>query len=403
MSEPAITVDGVTKRFRLLHDHNSTLKATVLRGFRRAVYEEFLALENVSLEVPAGTTYGLVGANGSGKSTLLKCMARIYRPDKGEITVRGKTSALLELGAGFHPELSGRENVYLNGSILGMSKNDIDSRFDEIVGFAGLERFIDTPVKNYSSGMYVRLGFSVAINVEPEVLLVDEVLAVGDESFQSRCNEKFAELRKSGCTIVVVSHGMDQMRNLCDRVAWLERGVLQSEGPPGAVIEAYMHKVRSDRSEYSARNRSAVLEAGEEPLIDSVKVLDGAGKASPVLRTGAPVTIRITFDEGRIGAPVAVALTLFRVDGAHITSLNSGGALTDGTGTRRVVDYRIEALPLIAGRYSIAVALHDKDVLHVFERADPALKFEIEPDPAISYPQRGAVALGGTWQVNAKA
>lgn len=399
MSSPAVEVANVTKRFRLLHDHNSTLKATVLRGFRRARYEEFLALDDVSLTVAEGTTYGLIGQNGSGKSTLLKCMARIYRPDRGTIEVNGKVSALLELGAGFHPELSGRENVYLNGSILGMSKRELDSRFDDIVDFAGLERFIDTPVKNYSSGMYVRLGFSVAINVEPEVLLIDEVLAVGDESFQSRCNEKFADLRRSGCTIVVVSHGMDQMRSLCDRVAWLDGGKLLAEGPAGAVIDDYLRAVRSDRNEYAARNRSAVIEAGEKPLIESVQLLDGDGNQTELLRTGSPVTIRITVDEERIGAPISVALALFKVDGSHLVSLNSGGPLADGKGKHRQIDYHIPSLPVINGRYALSVALHDADVLHVHERADRIAQFEIEPDSSVSYPQRGTVALGGRWEV----
>jgi ABC-2 type transport system ATP-binding protein len=183
---PVITVDHVSKRFRLYHERNQSLKASVLRG-GRARFEEFWALDDVSFEVPEGSTFGLIGENGSGKSTLLKCIARILRPDKGSISARGKLSALLELGAGFHPELSGRENVYLNGSILGLSKKQLDERFDEIVAFAGIEHFIDTPVKNYSSGMYVRLGFSVAINVDPDLLLIDEVLAVGDAEFQRKC------------------------------------------------------------------------------------------------------------------------------------------------------------------------------------------------------------------------
>src|SRR5690606_26744191 len=172
VSEPAVVVEGLSKRFRLYHDRNQTLKAAIMRG-RRARYEEFWALRDVSLEIAEGMTYGFIGTNGSGKSTLLKCLARILTPDEGRTSTRGKVSALLELGAGFHPELSGRENVYLNGSILGLTRKELDRRFDEIVAFAGLERFIDSPVKNYSSGMYVRLGFSVAINVDPDVLLVD--------------------------------------------------------------------------------------------------------------------------------------------------------------------------------------------------------------------------------------
>src|SRR5690606_12114235 len=247
VSQPAIEVVDVAKRFRLIHERNSTLKATIFSGFKRTVHEEFWALDGVSFEVPEGKTFGLIGHNGSGKSTLLKCMARIYRPNRGSITMNGKVSALLELGAGFHPELSGRENVYLNGSILGMSKREIDKRFDSIVEFAGLEQFIDTPVKNYSSGMFVRLGFSVAITVEPDILLVDEVLAVGDESFQQRCLEKFADLRSSGRTVVIVSHSLETVRNMCDRAAWLDHGKLQHVGPAHDVVDAYLDAVRDDR------------------------------------------------------------------------------------------------------------------------------------------------------------
>src|SRR5829696_1307576 len=197
MGDFAVEVEGVSKRFRLYHERNQSLKAAFMRG-RRAKFDEFWALQDVSLSVPTGKTYGLIGHNGSGKSTLLKCMAGILVPDKGAITTRGKVSALLELGAGFHPELSGRDNVYLNGSILGMSRKELNARFDDIVGFAGLEHFIDTPVKNYSSGMYVRLGFSVAANLDPELLIIDEIVAVGDEEFQRRCFDRLYELRRKG-------------------------------------------------------------------------------------------------------------------------------------------------------------------------------------------------------------
>ncbi len=205
--DSAISVEDVSKNFRLYTERNQSLKAMAMSR-TRVRYEEFPALRDVSLEIPAGVTYGLIGENGSGKSTLLKCMARILKPETGRIRTEGKVSALLELGAGFHPELSGRDNVYLNGAILGLSKKQLAARFDDIVGFAGLEHFIDTPVKNYSSGMYVRLGFSIAINVDPDILLVDEVLAVGDEQFQRKCAEKFADLKHSGKTVVIVSHAL---------------------------------------------------------------------------------------------------------------------------------------------------------------------------------------------------
>jgi ABC-type polysaccharide/polyol phosphate transport system ATPase subunit len=215
-----ITVDDVSKQYRLYHERNQSLKAALMRR-ARVKYEEFWALRDVSFEVPEGGTFALIGENGSGKSTLLKCMAHILRPEKGRIETHGKISALLELGAGFHPELTGRENIFLNGSILGLSKRQLNQRFDEIVDFAGLEHFIDTPVKNYSSGMYVRLGFSVAINVDPDILLIDEVLAVGDAEFQRKCLEKFDDFRESGKTVVIVSHAVDSIRNLCDTVGWL--------------------------------------------------------------------------------------------------------------------------------------------------------------------------------------
>ena len=208
------------------------MKASILRG-RRATYEEFWALKGVSIEVDAGEVFAIVGENGSGKSTLLKCLSRILRPDRGSITVNGRISALLELGSGFHPELSGRENIYLNGAILGMTRKDIDRRFDEIVEFSGLERFIDTPVKNYSSGMFVRLGFAVAVNVDPEILIVDEVLAVGDASFQKRCMEKFADYREEGKTLIIVTHDLGTVRSMADRVVWLSYGEIKDEGDAG--------------------------------------------------------------------------------------------------------------------------------------------------------------------------
>ena len=200
MSNAAIQVSSVSKNFRLYHERNRYIKAALLRG-RRARFEEFWALDDVSFDVEESATFGIIGSNGSGKSTMLKCLMGIYRPERGRIAVRGKIAGLLELGAGFHPELSGRENVFLNGAILGMSQKDITQQFDSIVEFAGLERFIDTPVKNFSSGMTVRLGFSIATHVEPEVLLIDEVLGVGDQAFQRKSSEKI-ELHDGNARVV---------------------------------------------------------------------------------------------------------------------------------------------------------------------------------------------------------
>lgn len=238
MSEIAVSVDHVSKKFRMYKERNQSLKAAVIRG-KKSVAEEFWAVKDVTFDVPTGATFGLIGRNGSGKSTLLKCLARILHPDSGTITMRGKAASLLEVGSGFHPELSGRENVFLNGSILGLSKKEITARFDEIVDFSGVEKFIDQPVKNYSSGMYVRLGFSVAIHVRPDILVVDEVLAVGDGAFKKKSQEKFVEFTKSGRTVILVTHSLAQVREMCDQVAWLDQGSLAAVGDADEVTKKY--------------------------------------------------------------------------------------------------------------------------------------------------------------------
>jgi lipopolysaccharide transport system ATP-binding protein len=238
VTAPAVVVDHVSKKFRLYHERNQSLKSAIMRR-RKTVHEDFWAVRDVTFDVPAGQTFGLIGRNGSGKSTLLKTLARIYVPDEGSITARGRVASLLEVGSGFHPELSGRENVYLNGSILGLSRREISARYDEIVEFAGVGQFIDQPIKNYSSGMYVRLGFAVAINVRPDVLVVDEVLAVGDGAFRNKSQAKFRELTASGCTVILVSHSLNQVRDMCDTVAWLEDGRLREIGDAETVTRAY--------------------------------------------------------------------------------------------------------------------------------------------------------------------
>ena len=244
MSDIAVSVDHVTKNFRMYRERNQSLKSAIMRG-RTSVHDNFLALDDVSFDVPAGSTFGLIGSNGSGKSTLLKCLANIYYPNKGSITHFGKIAAMLEVGSGFHAELSGRENIFLNGSILGMSKKEVTRKFDEIVDFSGVEQFIDQPVKNYSSGMYVRLGFAIAINVDPDILVVDEVLAVGDAEFQEKCFRKFGDFRAAGKTVILVSHSMETVQNMCDHAAWLSHGELQKVGPAESTIAAYISSLHS--------------------------------------------------------------------------------------------------------------------------------------------------------------
>jgi len=239
VSDVAVRVDHVTKTFRLYHERNQTIKSAVMRG-RTSVHEEFLALDDVTFDVPTGSTFGLIGSNGSGKSTLLKCLANIYFPNKGTITHFGRIAAMLEVGSGFHSELSGRENIFLNGSILGMSKKEITRKYDEIVDFSGVEDFIEQPVKNYSSGMYVRLGFAIAINVNPDILIVDEVLAVGDADFQAKCMRKFEDFKAEGRTVILVTHDLNTVKAMCDQAAWINKGELMAVGDATATVTKYL-------------------------------------------------------------------------------------------------------------------------------------------------------------------
>src|SRR5216683_1212109 len=241
---PAITLTNVTKVYRRYSGKQfATLKSallqrSILRDLRAS--ETFPALTDVSFTVPKGSTYGVIGRNGSGKSTALKLVAGITKPTSGTVNVKGRMSALIELGAGFHPEISGRENVYINGIMLGLSKHEIHQRFDDIVDFAELREFIDAPVKTYSSGMYARLGFAVAIHVDPDVLLIDEVLAVGDEAFTRKCLDKIAEFRRRGKTILIVTHSLGLVEKMCDDVLWLRHGRVADRGDPKRVVDAYL-------------------------------------------------------------------------------------------------------------------------------------------------------------------
>jgi len=395
--DSAVLLDGLGKRFRLTHDRNWTLKATVLAGHRTR-YEEFWALRGIDLDIPHGSTFGIIGGNGSGKSTLLKMLAGILRPDEGTATVNGRLSALLELGAGFHPELTGRENVYLNGAILGFTSKEIRRRFDDIVGFAELDRFIDEPVRNYSSGMYVRLGFSVAIHVEPEILLVDEVLAVGDHTFQKRCLDRFAQLKAEGRTIILVSHDLDMVGWLCEQTAWIQQGTLRAVGPSPNVIERFLDGADDSPTPVapspSAPRRFGGL--GPDDLVRAVDLVDANGHPMDRVGSGRPVRFRVRVDADQVGEPVTVALGLYRADGTHVASINSGAAAraTDEAGTVEV-DYAVDSLAVQPGIYELSVALHDATMRRVFERHTHLVRFEVEPTGVDQ--QNGLVALGGTW------
>ena len=312
----ADSVAGVSKRFRLYHERNQSLKATVMRR-GRARYDEFWALRDVSFDIPAGGTFGIIGENGSGKSTLLKCIARILRPDAGRIATTGKVAALLELGSGFHPELSGRENVFLNGSILGLSRSEITRRFDEIVGFAGLERFIDTPVKRYSSGMYVRLAFAVAASLRTDILIVDEVLAVGDAEFQKRCMNKMGHAARSGRTVLFVSHNMGAIESLCSRAIWLESGRCLSDGAPGDVISRYLATSRSMLND-RCWSDPELAPGNDRVRLHRARVCPEHGGPEDPISVATPLVIEFEYWNMTAGARLNLSLHLYNEQGVMV-------------------------------------------------------------------------------------
>lgn len=375
MSEPAVSVDHVSKHFRVYSDRNQSLKATVLSG-RRAKYDSFQALKDVTFDVPQGTTFGLLGRNGSGKSTLLKCMARILNPNSGSITTRGRVAAMLEVGSGFHPELSGRENVYLNGSILGMSRQEIDRKFDQIVDFSGVEAFIDQPVKNYSSGMYVRLGFAVSIHVEPDVLLVDEVLAVGDMEFQDKCLDKFAQFRDEGRTVVVVSHGVEQMRSFCDQAAWLDHGTLQAIGDASDIVDRYSDVGHGAEEAVGGGKRYGTGEI----RIDDIHLLDAEGQPIESAPTGSAVALRVRYTaRQRVERPV-FGVSLATAGGKHLWSYDglAAGAVPDsieaGSGS---LDIKIDRLALMPDLFDVNADVKDHHKTRTFDALERSLRFQV--------------------------
>ena len=256
----AIEVQHISKSFKISYDKSKTLKDKIIFA-KKDKYEIHQVLDDVSFTIEKGEAVGLIGHNGCGKSTTLKLLTRIIYPDSGEISIDGRVSSLLELGAGFHPDMTGRENIYTNASIFGLTKKEIDERLDEIIEFSELEEFIDNPVRTYSSGMYMRLAFSVAINVNADILLIDEILAVGDSNFQLKCANKMQELKKEGITIVIVSHSMGQIEELCDRCIWLDKGKIVSDGTPQYVHKLYMEFMGQARAERSEKERQLMEEA----------------------------------------------------------------------------------------------------------------------------------------------
>ena len=389
----AVDVVDVTKRFRLYTEKYQSLKERVLHAGRNP-YQDFFALRDINFEIPEGQTVGILGRNGSGKSTLLKCVSGILQPTKGKVVVRGSLAALLELGAGFQPELSGRENIYLNASLLGLSTKDVDKRFDEIVAFAELEQFIDNQVKYYSSGMYVRLGFAVAVNVDPDILVVDEVLAVGDEAFSRKCMARIKEFQDDGRTILFVTHSSDLVRQICDFAVVLSSGDMIGSGPAADAVRIYHEHLNTMGPAIGA----APLELEEAPApaplhraieISSVDVEHPGLGSRPYLLPWEPLTVHVAFEATEPVPGVVFALEIFDQEGKLI--FGSDTEILDrpfdapiGAGR---ADLSFERVPLLDGAYSMKVEV--KDRLGILYDSREQQAFEVmNPDRS-----RGSVAL----------
>lgn len=363
--ENAIEVKDITKSFKVFVDRGNTLKERALFSKRRK-YDHRQVLKGISFEVKKGEAIGLIGHNGCGKSTTLKLLTRIIYPDSGSIEINGRVSSLIELGAGFHPDLSGRENIYINASIFGLSRKEIDSRLEDIIAFSELEDFIDNPVRTYSSGMYMRLAFSVAINVDAEVLLIDEILAVGDANFQAKCFNKLREIKAKGTTIVIVSHSLGQIEQICERTIWIDGGLIREEGTPRDVHPIYLdymgqkrqemvekeaerqaakdEKKQSDESaEKPTEEKVEETDNGEKPntsdvgstepdikrwgngkaRIVSLEAFDSAGQKKTVFETGSDITIKIGFEVYEKVEDAVLGIGIYRSDGVYCYGSNT--------------------------------------------------------------------------------
>lgn len=391
--ENAIEVNHVTKSFKVYLDKGNTLKEKVLFKKRRR-YEERKVLKDISFQVKKGEAVGLIGHNGCGKSTTLKLLTRIMYPDAGEIKMSGRVSSLIELGAGFHEDMSGRENIYINASIFGLSRKEIDERMEAIINFSELQDFIDNPVRTYSSGMYMRLAFSVAINVDADILLVDEILAVGDVNFQAKCFNRLREIKGQGTTIVIVSHSMDQIEQICDRSIWIHEGDIRRQGRPRDVHPEYLDFMGEKRQERAEKEKEEAPQEKTEPTVKEEKrwgngdarirkvmILDREGKERSVIKTDEQVTISIEYEIKNLVEDAVIGIGFFRSDGVQCYGTNTRidkmpefELVRDG-----VAEVKISSLNLIPGQYLLDVAIESQIGIAV-DYFREAYRFEVFSD-----------------------
>jgi lipopolysaccharide transport system ATP-binding protein len=402
-----IEFDKVSRQF-VRRQNASTIQERfmgLIRGLPPA--EAFWAVRDVSFAVEEGQSIGLVGHNGAGKSTILKLMTRVLEPTSGRVTTQGRIAALLELGSGFHPELSGRENVFLYGSLMGFGRKEMQRKLPEIIEFSEIGPFLDTEVKHYSLGMYTRLAFAVATAVDPDILITDEVLAVGDETFQRKCIDRIYGFRRAGKTIVFVSHALDVVRSLCDVAVWLDHGEMKAYGEAGKVVDAYLADVNErERAEFEERlhsedddqiRESRMRRGSREVEITRVQLLDAQGRERITFRTHEPLTIRIHYlAHQRIERPV-FGVGINHESGPWLTGPNTGFdkyhiPFIEGAG---IIDYHIPRLPFLGGRYLVSASATDSTQLYEFDVHDRMYPLVIHSD---GLSQRyGMVFCEGNW------
>ncbi|MFL5767544.1 MAG: ABC transporter ATP-binding protein [Actinomycetota bacterium] len=373
----SVEIRDVSKKFRLYKEKPSSLKARLISSRARA--EDFWALRDVSFDIEPGQSVGLIGPNGSGKTTLLKMIAGILRPTSGSVVTRGRIAALLELGAGFHPELTGRENVYLNAAFLGLSRKETDAVYDDIVDFAELPDFMDNQVKFYSSGMLVRLGFAVAVHVDPAILLVDEVLAVGDEAFQHKCLDRVRRFQRDGRTIIFVTHAVDLVRQICDRAVMLDHGSIHSEGAPDHVVRDFRLVMLQHDLDY------ATDEGTKEVEIVSAELVGADGTSASVIHPGEELTIVVDL---RASAPVEDAVLSFALhdqDNRFVFGSNSDehGVDLHGIEGKRRVRFHLRSVP-VSGKYWVTLGVHSRDSSRVYHVQEQRYRFEVSVGEATS-------------------
>ncbi len=368
--ENAIEVHQVTKEFKVYLDKGQTLKEKVLFRNRRK-YEKRTVLNGISFEVKKGEAVGLIGQNGCGKSTTLKLLTRIMYPDSGTIEMRGRVSSLIELGAGFHPDMSGRQNIYTNASIFGLTKKEIDKRIQDIIDFSELEKFIDNPVRTYSSGMYTRLAFAVAINVDADILLIDEILAVGDANFQAKCFNRLREIKAQGTTIVIVSHSLQQIEQICERSIWIQDGKIQAEGLPRVVHPEYLDFMGQKRQETITKKIASSVPAPKpdekkkerwgngNARITDIRILDAGGETRTVFKTGDSFKIQISYEVVKMVQDAVFGIGIFRADGMRCYGTNTRieNFPRYDLKTNGCVELELEEVELLPGEYSIDLAI----------------------------------------------